>query len=306
MTSRALVLDVKEHSLDDGPGIRSVLFFKGCPLACSWCHNPESRRRSAELSYESAECIATCEACVRICPRDAIVRARALSIDRDRCDLCFQCTPVCPSSALTRVGVEMDEEDVLERVLKDKPFFERSGGGVTLSGGEPTLQMEFVSRLGRALKQESIPLLLETCGHFDLARFDALVYPWLDAIYFDLKLCDGEQHRRWCGVPNRVILDNFAELHERSLRGGVMVLPRIPLIPNVTATESNLRALAGFLKRRGVERARLLPYNPTWIEKRARIGMPAPEDADPAWRMWMTREEIRGCEAVFRAVGISV
>jgi len=306
MTSRTLVLEIKENSLDDGPGIRSVIFFKGCPLACSWCHNPESRRCGVELSYDVTECIGTCDACVRICPRNAIARENTFFIDRDRCDLCFECTPVCPSNALTRVGVAMDEADILQKVLKDKPFYEQSGGGVTLSGGEPTLQMEFASGLARTLKQESIALLLETCGHFNLERFDALLYPWLDAIYFDLKLYDSDEHRRWCGVPNRVILDNFTDLHERSARGGVMVLPRIPLIPNVTATETNLRGLAGFLRRRGVGYARLLPYNPTWIEKMARIGMPRPADTDPAWRRWMTRAETRRCEAIFRAAGISV
>ena len=143
--------------------------------------------------------------------------------------------------------------------------------------------------MARALKQESIALLLETCGHFDLARFDALLYPWLDAIYFDLKLHDGEQHHRWCGAPNRVILENVAELYARSRGGGVTLLPRVPLIPNVTATEDNLRDLAGFLKRLRVERVRLLPYDPTWIEKRAKMGMPPLENADPAWRVWMTR-----------------
>lgn len=306
MSGPSLILEIKANSLDDGPGIRSVVFFKGCPLACAWCHNPEGRRHGIELSYDTTACIPTCEACVRICPRNALARGSVLGIDRDRCDLCCECTPVCPSQALTRVGVEMDATAVLERVLQDRPFYERSGGGVTLSGGEPTLQMEFVSRLARLLKQQSIPTLLETCGYFDFARFDALVYPWLDAIYFDLKLYDGEQHRRWCGVSNRVILDNFAALHQRALRGGVTVLPRIPLIPHVTATERNLHDLAAFLTRLGVGRARLLPYNPTWIDKMARIGMPLPAGADPSWSTWMSREETRRCEAVFHAAGISV
>jgi pyruvate formate lyase activating enzyme len=306
MTSRTLVLDIKENSLDDGPGIRSVVFFKGCPLTCAWCHNPESRRRCVELSYDVAECLSTCDACMRVCPQHAVSRDSPSFVDREQCDLCFECVRVCPSEAITQVGSEMDSADIVRRVLRDKPFYEKSGGGVTFSGGEPTLQMESASSLAQALEKESVAVLLETCGHFNLERFDALLYPWLDAIYFDLKLYDSDEHHRWCGVPNRVILENFAELHARSLRGGVKLLPRIPLIPGVTATESNLRAFAELLKKLDVPRVRLLPYNPIWAEKVAKIGMAMPENLDPGWDGWMPREEIRRCEAIFEAAGISV
>jgi pyruvate formate lyase activating enzyme len=306
MTSPALLLSVKENSLDDGPGVRSVVFFKGCPLSCVWCHNPESRRRSVELSYDAAECVAGCDACVRVCTQAAISRESPSFVDRQRCDLCFECLSVCPSEAITRVGVATDTADIVRRVLRDKAFFDKSGGGVTLSGGEPTRQMESASALARALKDESVRVLLETCGHFSLKRFDALLYPWLDDIYFDLKLYDCAQHRHWCGVPNRAILRNFAELHARSLRGGVRVLPRIPLIPNVTATDGNLRAFARLLTELGVPRVRLLPYNPTWAGKMTKIGMPVPAGLDPAWDGWMPREEVRRCEAIFEAAGISV
>jgi pyruvate formate lyase activating enzyme len=306
MTVRALVLDIKDNSLDDGPGIRSVVFFKGCPLTCAWCHNPESRRRCVELSYDAAECLSSCGACLRLCPQHAIARENPSFVDRAQCDFCFECVRVCPSEAIARVGSEMDVTDVVQRVLRDKPFYEKSGGGVTLSGGEPTLQMESASSLARALKHESVAVLLETCGHFSLERFDALLYPWLDVIYFDLKLHDADEHLRWCGVPNRVILENFAALHARSLGGAVKVLPRIPLIPNVTATQSNLFAFAEFLKNLGVARVRLLPYNPIWADKIAKIGMSPPEDLDPAWEAWMPRDEIRRCEAIFTAAGIGV
>lgn len=306
MTVRSLVLEIKENSLDDGPGIRSVVFFKGCPLSCAWCHNPESRAVAAEISYDAAECIESCDLCIRACPPGALARAGATFIDRDKCDMCFACLPLCPAGALERVGVEMAVEEIVARVEKDRMFFANSGGGVTLSGGEPTRQIEFAAELARALAKERIPVLLETCGHFQFERFETLLYPWLDAIYFDLKLYDSEAHQRWCGVSNRVILENFARLYERSQRGGVTLLPRVPLVPEITATDANLRGLASFLVRLGVTRARLLPYNPMWVEKLPKTGAAGAAHDHAALRRWMTHEEIRHCEAVFRDAGIAV
>ena len=141
---RPLILDIKGNSLDDGPGIRSVIFFKGCPLACTWCHNPESKRFEAEISFDAKACIG-CDACLSACPQDALSRDNPFFIDRRRCDLCFRCIDACHSGALSRVGQEMGIAEIVARVLDYKPFYDTSGGGVTLSGGEPTVYMDFAS-----------------------------------------------------------------------------------------------------------------------------------------------------------------
>lgn len=191
MNKRPLILEIKGNSLDDGPGIRTVIFFKGCPLSCTWCHNPESKSAGFEISFDARQCIG-CNTCIDTCPEDALSRDDPYFIDRDKCDLCFKCVDNCPANALTRVGRWMGPDEILAAVTKDKPFFDTSGGGVTLSGGEPIMYMEFVSDLLKALKKEGIHILLETCGHFNFERFEDLIYPYVDTIYYDIKLYNAD------------------------------------------------------------------------------------------------------------------
>jgi pyruvate formate lyase activating enzyme len=293
-----LILEIKGNSLDDGPGIRTVIFFKGCPLSCVWCHNPESKRCGMELSFDASECIA-CDGCLDVCDRQALSRSNSGFVDRERCDLCFRCVDACPAQSLTRVGMRLEVREILEVVGKDIPFFRTSGGGVTLSGGEPTVFMHFVSELLQGLKMMGVSSLIETCGHFDLGRFDELVYPHVDLIYFDLKLFDGAEHREYCGVPNGHILESFSALHLRTRYGGVPVLPRIPLVPGITATEQNLGALASFLRENGSERVALLPYNPMWMDKNNKIGRENPFTGDDSKSTWMNASEIERCRSFF-------
>ena len=162
-TRTPLILDIKGNSLDDGPGIRSVIFFKGCPLSCVWCHNPESKKTGAEIAFDGGRCI-DCGTCREVCPEKALSRENPFYIDRSRCPLCFDCVQACPSGALEQVGKEMSINEILEKIVPDKPFFEVSDGGVTLSGGEPTLFMDFAAKLLVALKQQKIHTLVETCS----------------------------------------------------------------------------------------------------------------------------------------------
>jgi len=203
-----LILEIKGNALDDGPGIRSVVFFKGCPLSCLWCHNPESKRMGMEIGFEAKTCVG-CDTCINLCPENALSRENPFFIDRDACTLCFECVDACPSGALTRIGTYMSVEAIAEQVLRDKPFYDTSGGGVTLSGGEPTLVTGFAGELAARLKASGIHTLIETCGLFDLARFDESLYPYLDLIYFDIKLMDAALHAHYCGVANETILYNF-------------------------------------------------------------------------------------------------
>jgi pyruvate formate lyase activating enzyme len=293
-----LIFEIKGNSLDDGAGIRSVVFFKGCPLACIWCHNPEGMRTGVEIAFDQRECIG-CNTCIETCLQHALARDNPFFIDRQRCTLCFLCTEACPSGALDRVGREMTKEAILEKVLKDKPFYDTSGGGVTLSGGEPTLYMDSVSALLQALKTHGIHCLLETCGQFDLERFTALVYPYLDAIYYDIKLFDPEEHKRFCGVTNATILANFVELVERTRADGKEFLPRVPLVPNITDSDANLGAIAAFLQSHQVTKAKLLPYNPLWPEKSSKVGI-GTDSLDASMKKWMASEKIKHCESIFR------
>ncbi len=294
MTTAPLILDIKGNSLDDGPGIRTVVFFKGCPLSCVWCHNPESKKSTQEIAFDKKECV-DCGTCRKICAREALDRNNPFYINRTKCDLCFKCVDACPSGAVAKVGKKMTVPEIVDIIKKDIPFYQHSGGGVTLSGGEPTLFMDFTSELLQALKTLGIHTLLETCGYFQLAQFDKLIYPCLNQIYFDLKVIDPEEHKRVCGVPNDRILENFRELYQRSLDKGVPVLPRIPLIPGITATKSNLEKIATFLRVNHADRVTILDYNPLWHAKAEKVGTKPLVER----KTWMTREEVQVCRNIF-------
>ncbi len=298
-----LLVDIKSNSLDDGPGIRSVVFFKGCPLSCVWCHNPETASAHAELSFDRDACIGSRE-CVGACP-EAALRADLLEfVDRERCTLCWECLDVCPSRALSRVGESVTLDELVGRLLVDKAFYDNSGGGVTLSGGEPTWYLDFLGGLLRQLRQHDVHALLQTCGAFDLARFDELVYPVVSLIYFDLKLFDPRAHFEYCGASNEVILDNFRELYRRVRAGGVPVLPRVPLVPGLTDTDTNLSSIVTFLRQEKVGSVQLVEYNPLWPSKSARLGLLA--DKRVASAGWHPSEELARCRAHFLEVGIEL
>ncbi len=299
-----LILEIKGNSLDDGPGIRSVVFYKGCPLSCVWCHNPESKKPFAEIAFDAKICI-DCGSCRDVCPKNALSRNNLFYIDRSKCDLCFLCADACPSGALDSVGKTMSVDDILKKILPDKPFFETSGGGVTLSGGEPTLYMRFTARLLQALKQHQIHTLLETCGYFDFNQFLETIYPLLDAIYFDIKMIDSAAHKKYCGVPNEKILDNFTKLYRKASHDGKKVLARTPLIPDITDTESNVREIAAFLNKLNIADAALLAYNPLWHEKSSKVGVENPYQKNKAMTSFTEKTVLEKCRRIFTEAGIS-
>jgi len=296
-----LILEIKGNSLDDGPGIRTVVFFKGCPLDCSWCHNPESKRAGAEISFDENECVA-CDACIEACGLGALSRDLPGFIDRERCDMCLDCVEACPSRAIALVGKRMTVEEVASEIEKDLPFFRTSGGGVTLSGGEPTLYMEYCSRLLARLKEKGVHTIVETCGYFALEGFERLVLPHADAVYFDIKIHDEALHREQCGVSNSLILENFKALLQSCAERGTELLPRVPLIPGITATEENLKAIAGFLRDSGAERVALLQYNPLWLDKDRKLGRSSPLATQRDKNEWMSRDEIEACRAAMEGL----
>ena len=224
MESRGLIFDIKRGSSEDGPGIRTTVFFKGCPLDCIWCQNPEGIECKPEL-------------------------------DRDG----------------QQIGEWIELDELLYRVMQDKPFYDSSGGGVTLSGGEPTRQTIFVQSFLRALKGEGVHTAIETCGLFSYSRFRERLLPLLDLVYLDLKLIDDFQSRRYTGRSNSIILENFSRLVQEA---EIPLIPRIPLIPGITDTRFNLNGLADFLRRHGISSCSLMPYNPLWQDKLDRLGKP--------------------------------
>jgi len=304
MKKNPLVLDIKGNSLDDGPGIRTVVFFKGCPLSCVWCHNPESKKAGPEISFDKNECVG-CNTCIEICPENALDRANPYFIDRGKCTLCGKCAQACPSGALSLVGKAMAIDEIVSMAARDKPFYNNSGGGVTLSGGEPTLFIDFLSDLLSALQAEGIHTLLETCGLFDFGDFEKKVLPYINAIYYDLKIFGPDAHQQFCGIKNDRIKENFIKLNDLSAQNNFELLARTPLIPNITATEQNLNRISDFLIEHGVHTSRLLAYNPLWHEKTEKIGAADTFKNKKQMREWIPKEKTASFHAIFRERGIS-
>jgi pyruvate formate lyase activating enzyme len=300
-----LILEIRGNSLDDGPGIRSVVFFKGCPLSCAWCQNPEGKRAGREIAFDATECVG-CDSCLKLCPEKALSRGNRTFIDRTRCSLCFRCADACPSGALSRVGREMEIGEIVDAVMKDKPFYDTSGGGVTLSGGEPALFLDFTAELLTCLKARGVHTLLETCGSFDMEKFRSAVLPHLDTVYFDIKLIDDDAHRGYTGTPNGRILENFRTLVDITRGTSVTVLPRTPLVPGITDTDGNMEGIAAFLAGLGVRKAVLMSYNPLWHAKAVKIGIDDPFNGDASMTAWMDAARLKRCREPFINAGIAL
>lgn len=295
---RPLVIDIKRYSFEDGPGIRSVVFFKGCPLRCVFCHNPEAQQLDPEVMFSRVQCI-ECGACVRACQVGALDMRFSGRIHRDRCNGCGECAVACPGDGLRLVGKYYSVEAVTEILLRDFEFYRHSGGGVTLSGGECTLFPDYVEALLKNLKSSSIHTALETSGYFSYRTFHRKIYPYLDLIYWDIKLASDADHVRYCGKPNAVVLSNFRRLIKD---GKVEICPRIPLVPGITATDENLAAIGDFLRALGVKQVQVLSYNPLGLVKFRSLGRPTPDLPDTLMKC---QEEERAYE-VLRRKGIVV
>jgi len=288
MTKRTLIVDIKRNALDDGPGIRTLIFFKGCPLSCVWCQNPETKNPNQEIAFYRENC-GECGRCIEACKMKAIDFSYPYRIDRSLCNLCGECIKVCPNEALKFVGKEYEIRELVDIILKDKIFYKNSGGGVTLSGGEPLYHMEYVNQLLKELKKENIHVCIETSGYYNREKFNELILPYVDLIYFDLKIFDPDLHLKYCRAKNEKIFSNFEDLikHQK-----LEVLPRIPLIPNITATEENLTKLAQYLKSLNIKKIGLLPYNPLWLSKPEKIGL-KPEYHRSEWLNKDEKEKIK-------------
>jgi pyruvate formate lyase activating enzyme len=293
------VFDIKRYSIHDGPGIRTTVFLKGCALHCLWCHNPESVDPGAELMHWPSRC-SRCYSCLDACPKGALAKddAGAVVVDRAKCDLCGKCAEACLYDALQIVGRDMSVEDVLSEAEKDKIFYDQSGGGVTLSGGDPFVQAGFAEALLDGCRARGIRTALDTAGLAGNGVVERLAAK-ADLVLFDLKAMDEARHKEFTGVSNAPVLDNL----KRLAAGRTEVWVRIPLVAGVNDDDDNIRRTIDFLlSLKTVRRVGLLPYHASGLEKARRI------DRQKDFRKFEapSEERLAAIVAAFREAGFEV
>jgi pyruvate formate lyase activating enzyme len=264
---KSLITDIQRFSLNDGPGIRTTVFFKGCNMHCTWCHNPETLSFESDLLFYSAKCI-HCGKCFGACPAHAhqIVDGKH-TIDRSLCIRCGKCAEVCYAQALTMSGKEMTVEEILAEVRQDKPYYETSGGGVTLSGGECLMQPEFAAALAKALTEKGVRVNIDTCGFVSRSALEGVI-PYTDTFLYDLKAIDSQVHKRCTGQENGIILENLAYLCSR----GCKIEIRYPLVMGYNDKEC--AKIGEFLQNKpGITRIKVLQYHDFAASRYAALGM---------------------------------
>lgn len=269
MRRKGIIFDIKKFAVHDGPGIRSTVFFKGCPLRCLWCHNPEGISSAPEIMVFAGRCLKDCRDCLAACPKNALnKKGRRIILDRVICDGCGACSRACPAEALKLAGRLVTADQALEQLAKDSAFFRDSGGGITCSGGEPLLQPQFLRQLLVACRRQNLHAAVDTCGHAPFAAYEKIL-PLTGLFLYDLKLMDDSRHKRLTGVSNRLLLSNLQKL---SRSAGNLAI-RVPLVPGCNDSAADMAEMADFCaslpNRHPVH---LLPYHRGGSGKSQRLG----------------------------------
>lgn len=291
----ATVFEIKRFAIHDGDGIRTTVFFKGCPLKCVWCHNPEGIAAKSELGYYSHKC-KNCGACVTACPNECHIMQDGIhTFDREKCIACGKCETCCPSGALKLYGKEFTVDELCEILLEDKAFYDESGGGVTLSGGECLMQSDFCAELLKRLKESGVHTATDTSGFVTKKAIDT-VFPFTDIFLYDIKAFDSEIHKKATGCQNEIILENLAYINEL---GGKTEI-RIPYVPEFNADE--IEKIAKYLSSlECVTKVRVLPYHNYASSKYSALGM---ENTLP--ETLPTDEEIENAKRILKSYGLEV
>jgi pyruvate formate lyase activating enzyme len=291
------IFNIQRFSVQDGPGIRTTIFMKGCPLACPWCSNPESQKSHPELAHVDSLCDG-CGRCLPVCePRAITLEDERVRVDRELCDNCGRCVEVCAPGSLKMFGREISVDEALQEIEKDAPYYRNSKGGVTASGGEPLRQPRFVAELFRRCREAGIHTALDTCGY---AHREALcsVLEHTDLVLYDLKLIDDELHGEILETSNNPILANARFVAAE----GVPLIIRIPLVPGITEREANIRAMVRFIEGlgEGVTAIHVLPYHRLGLDKYRMLDRDYPlGDLAP-----LPKERIRAVVERFGALGL--
>ncbi|MBN1131230.1 MAG: glycyl-radical enzyme activating protein [Chitinispirillaceae bacterium] len=281
-----IIFDIKRFSINDGPGIRTTVFFKGCPLRCVWCHNPEGLSMEPQVYWDERRCLGSAfsaHECTVKCTKNALHRtASGWELDPKKCDFCKECERLCPTEALQIIGKKTGADDLMTAILKDRPFFDASGGGVTFSGGEPLMQHAFLGAMLRRCQTNGVRSAVDTCG-FAAKEVVASIMEATDLFLYDIKIIDDRLHKKYTGVSNRRILDNLKMI----TAAGKEVIARIPLIPGITVTEQNIFAILDFLNGiSGITNVSLLNFHKGGEQKyrryRKEYGMENSEPLDDA------------------------
>jgi len=266
-----IVFNIQRFSLHDGPGIRTTVFLKGCPLDCAWCHNPESKAARPQLAWTESRCIG-CGACEAVCEHGGHSHDEThKTVCFANCIACGACVEACPTAALELMGKPMTAEEVAAEVERDMPFYQNSGGGMTLSGGEPAMHPDFAAEVLRLVKEKGIHTAIETAGHIDWSVYERFL-PYLDMVLIDSKQMDDARHQEYTGKSNRLIHDNIRRFCQADKT--VEVVVRTPVIPGYNDDRANFEALSAFLlSLERIPRVEVLPYNPLAGSKHPRLGM---------------------------------
>ena len=264
---KGIIFDIQRYSSHDGPGIRSTVFFKGCGLRCLWCHNPESLMQKKDVLYTPASCIG-CGLCAQVCPVQAHSFEEGHCLDRTNCISCGACAEICPSKALENMGKDYTLDEVWAVLKRDIPFYESSGGGITLSGGEVLLQADFAVELLKKCKEEGLHTTVDTAGFVQWEAFEK-VLPWTDLFLYDVKAITPEMHKKATGQDNALILENYTKL----AKTGKPIWVRVPVVPGFTDSEEELRKIACFLKGQEPEHVDMLRFHRMAEAKYRAMGM---------------------------------